>query len=959
LLTLVIAALRNEKGAPLYAVVGAPMRGLSGGDRKQHLAAWRLEPWTADALRIMSAQFSEHGELREIGDKAEAILLEWANTAPVAWAWVREARSEVTIRRDRGSPAEVFAGRTVAVWGCGALGAHVAEFLARAGVKKLVLRDQSDVAPGILVRQPFEDQDVGLSKALSVAERVRRIDARIEAVGLNGNLLTHPLGEDDWADGADVVIDASASIPVLEKLELQRIRSARDPVPMISMTIDHKAERGLLVVSSGSHTGGPFDVTRRAKLEACQRAELREFADAFWPGSDTQRQPIFQPEPGCSASTFIGSATDLSALAASMLNLAAADLTKAFASVSDPHTANAHLITLPHVSIGTGMVRQASFAISSDVVSFDAQTDYEIRIARGAWHEMQGWIERGRRTLGATVETGGVLFGERNDACRILWVSELIGPPPDSSSAVEGFVCGVAGVAAANNEKGKRTRGSAVFVGMWHTHPNDAPLPSLTDLRGMATIVRGAGTNPAKALLAIVGRTTRPMPALGTFLFTRDEFSGFDLLDSDDSAFSEEHSNGSDISPEATRPVYARICDIRRAPRPLPPRKVGLALSGGGSRAIAFHLGCLRALHDRGILSQVSVLSTVSGGSIVGAMYAYSSNDFANFDDRVVRLLRSGLFGSLARRMLVPRDLFGSLGTVITAGLAAAAADFLRTGVRAGMAVFGGRDRARPSWADRIQPPFPRWRSRSTTLEAMLRDRLFGDTSVRNVTRSRLDVVINATELCTGTAFRFGNRGSGSSRFGALAEPDTSVALAVASSAAYPALLPAIDRRLRFRGNDGVSERRVLLADGGLYDNLGTLCMEPGRTESVSQHVYDPEYIIACDAGIGVVSGDSLPYWWGPRMRASFETLFRRVQNSTRNRLHEHAAMGKISGFVLPYLGQQDDRLPWTPPDLVRRETVVSYPTDFSPMSDKYITLLSRRGEQLTRLLLAHYCTEL
>ena len=43
-------------------------------------------------------------------------------------------------------------------------------------------------------------------------------------------------------------------------------------------------------------------------------------------------------------------------------------------------------------------------------------------------------------------------------------------------------------------------------------------------------------------------------------------------------------------------------------------RRVGLTLSGGGSRAIAFHLGCLRALHDLGILPQVQVISTVSGG---------------------------------------------------------------------------------------------------------------------------------------------------------------------------------------------------------------------------------------------------------------------------------------------------------------------------------------------------------
>lgn len=49
---------------------------------------------------------------------------------------------------------------------------------------------------------------------------------------------------------------------------------------------------------------------------------------------------------------------------------------------------------------------------------------------------------------------------------------------------------------------------------------------------------------------------------------------------------------------------------------------IGLSLSGGGSRAIAFHFGCLQALHDLGILDDVRVLSTVSGGSVVGALLA-------------------------------------------------------------------------------------------------------------------------------------------------------------------------------------------------------------------------------------------------------------------------------------------------------------------------------------------------
>ena len=44
---------------------------------------------------------------------------------------------------------------------------------------------------------------------------------------------------------------------------------------------------------------------------------------------------------------------------------------------------------------------------------------------------------------------------------------------------------------------------------------------------------------------------------------------------------------------------------------------IGLALSGGGSRAMAFHLGCLRALNDLDILDRIGVLSTISGGSVM------------------------------------------------------------------------------------------------------------------------------------------------------------------------------------------------------------------------------------------------------------------------------------------------------------------------------------------------------
>src|SRR2546422_5378907 len=87
-------------------------------------------------------------------------------------------------------------------------------------------------------------------------------------------------------------------------------------------------------------------------------------------------------------------------------------------------------------------------------------------------------------------------------------------------------------------------------------------------------------------------------------------------------------------------------------------RKIGLALSGGGSRAIAFHLGCLRALNDLGILQKTRVMSIVSGGSVIGALYAYGQyTSFEAFDAHVVSLLKRGLQWRIVRMALLSAQL--------------------------------------------------------------------------------------------------------------------------------------------------------------------------------------------------------------------------------------------------------------------------------------------------------------
>ena len=229
------------------------------------------------------------------------------------------------------------------------------------------------------------------------------------------------------------------------------------------------------------------------------------------------------------------------------------------------------------------------------------------------------------------------------------------------------------------------------------------------------------------------------------------------------------------------------------------PGAIGLSLSGGGSRAIAFHLGCMRALEDRGLLDRISVLSTVSGGSIVGAMWAYDDVPFAEFEGRVLRLLRNGLIWGIARHTFVSPETPRIAAAIAVSGAAAAAGGVVRALVRVRRDWQACRGQESAKMATRPRPrrsaasPAGRRRSSGSSVS-----RLFPTQSMEDVGREGLTVVINAAELRTGTAFRFGSSASGTWRSGALREMP-SVARAVAASAAFPALLPALDLKSRVR----------------------------------------------------------------------------------------------------------------------------------------------------------------
>lgn len=909
LITLQFAALCNQEEYPLYVIIGTPMRGIHGDAPKQHLVAWYVAPHIANLLKIAIGAYQADEMEKRVGQLAEHLVLEWAKTAKLEWCWILEGRAEAVTRRDHQSPTSWFAGRTVALWGCGALGAHVAQYLTRAGVKKLLLRDNGVVKPGLLVRQPYEDRDIGRYKVAALGVHLLRIRDDIELEIFPENILCAPLDSLDWIDGADVLIETTASETILLKLEL-RMRTSDRTIPTVSMAVGHLADRGMVVITGSEYSGGPFDAIRRTKLAACDRPDLVEFRDEFWPSRESSRRAIFQPEPGCSEDTFIGSAADMAALSSTLLNLAAKDLAS-----TDEGRATAHLFTQPYAQQQKCDPLYVDFAWPNDVVSVDPDAGYEVRIASPAWRDILGWIEKSRRTVGPYVETGGLLFGERDDTARIIWVSEVIGPPPDSQATEGGFICGTEGTQEANNEKKRRSLGTVQYVGMWHSHPGSSPAFSGTDFEGMRQIIEDSEFSPSKSLLLIVG-TPESTPTIGTYLFRR---SDFDRL---------------------RRGPTIRVAAIT-APEPRRVRyRVGLALSGGGSRAIAFHLGCLRALHDTGVLSQVEVLSCVSGGSVIGGMYAYSTGSFDEFQERTEEFLRRGLVRSILREAVSPSFLARALGTNLIAGTSSAAATIGRLGF--------GRT---------MHAPFRRWTSITSAFENALAKRVFGETLLTDPRRNDLKVIFNACDLRSGSAFRFGNDKSGCWRYGYLANNNVPVSLAVASSAAYPVILPAIDRCFDFINAQGAkSPVRVILTDGGVFENLGVSCLEPDRSAEFSQQVFNLDYIVCCDAGQGLLGDQVYPFYWSSRMKRSFETVYRKVNDGVRKRLFSHVDSRRLKGFVLSYLGQLDKTLPYIPPDLVRREQVWQYPTDFSSMSETDIELISGRGEQLTRLLVSRYC---
>ena len=203
-----------------------------------------------------------------------------------------------------------------------------------------------------------------------------------------------------------------------------------------------------------------------------------------------------------------------------------------------------------------------------------------------------------------------------------------------------------------------------------------------------------------------------------------------------------------------------------------------------------FHLGTLWRLNELGLLPQLDRVSSVSGGSIVSAYLALKWDEL-NFDT-------GGTSQGFEQAVVGPiRDLASK--TVIDVG----------SGLKA--VVLPG------SVSDKVAKGYKK--------------HLFGDATLQDIT-DYPRFVINATNVQSGVLWRFMKPYMRDYRVGEIKNPETSLALAVAASSAFPPFLSPARLKLdpaKYSAPDSAKEdlhfepftTDVYLTDGGVYDNLG------------------------------------------------------------------------------------------------------------------------------------------
>lgn len=498
-----VFAAKVPKDNPTYIVVGAPMRRKeAGAPLRQHLKVWEIDANAVNALQEIVFGSDDK-------DKSISELAKWMVTAKTLWCRVFENRPEITNRRDQNSVLACVEGKRVLLLGCGALGSVVAEHLVRAGVKSLILVDNGIVSPGILVRQKYSDRDVGFAKAKCLARHLNEIGLPTKIEPEYKDLKSGIIDNFDLLH-VDLIINATASTPVAHAIE-RDLRRACLLIPMISLSVSAAAQCGSVAVKMPHFHSGIVAIDRLAKIDFVRDNARHPVVNAFWP--DKSEAKLFQPEPGCSEPTFTGSSADLGAHAAALLNIG-------MQRISDlqPDQASTDLIPASWADFAeSGSLR---CVLDYPETASEQRHGYEVLASKTAQRGIASEIKRISRTRSDKVETGGLIFGEIDEAHGYIYVDSVTGPPPDSEASAEKFLCGTSGTRKVGAAKLKQSAGSSRFIGIWHTHPISLGRPSTDDLFAMARLLHGQDQPPRQVLMLIVGfAATNPEP--NYFLFHR------------------------------------------------------------------------------------------------------------------------------------------------------------------------------------------------------------------------------------------------------------------------------------------------------------------------------------------------------------------------------------------------------------------------------------------------------
>ena len=503
-----VFSLVGSEEEPAYFVLGAPMRRKAAGEPlRPHLTVWEID---SDTLKTLRAIVRSKGEDEAARDE----LVEWMVKAGVRWCDVLEDRPEIVNRRDGGTLVAALSGRRILLLGCGALGSAVAEMVLRSSAAKLHLVDYGIVKPGILVRQRYADSDIGSAKADALQARLQAIGLECVVTADRGNLANQALSRFDFNEW-DLVIDATASVSVTHRIE-EELEARSLPIPLVSMSVSAAAENGSVLVKMPQYSGGPQNIARQAKLEAFAKDAGHSLVKAFWPERDTVK--VFQPEPGCSAPTFIGSAADIDHHAAGLLNLGLSRIESLA-----PDAASLDLVAAPWLRADDSKRYRLSYTFKSYAHHGEQRHGYAVLRSDVAARDMAAELNRIARTRSSKVETGGLIFGEIDDAHRVIWVDSVSGPPSDSTASETQFLCGTAGTKELNAFKSAASGKSSRFIGIWHTHPISRGRPSQDDLHAMLALLHFQEFPPRQVVMLIVGYSATRREE-NYYLYRRNEF---------------------------------------------------------------------------------------------------------------------------------------------------------------------------------------------------------------------------------------------------------------------------------------------------------------------------------------------------------------------------------------------------------------------------------------------------